>query len=192
MSLRAFVTASAALLLCSSAALASSIKFGASLAPTQSTARGNGWSSIEFDLDTHSMLFRIGFTGVRGNTTAATLRGPTAEPNTGTADAMTLLPSLTGFPLGVKSGNYEHLFDMNDASNFNPAFLNNPTNGGNVGTAFNSLVGALTDNKSYLRIDTTQFPGGELSGFYKVVPPTPEPASLAAVGCAAVALRRRR
>lgn len=191
MSFRALLTASFSLLLCASATQASVIKFGTALAPTQSTATGVGWSSVEIDLDTRTMLVRAGFTGLRGETTAATLRGPTAEANTGAADSMTSLPSLTGFPLGVRSGTYEHSFDMTQASQFDAAFLNNPVNGGNVETAFNSLLAALTNDRAYLRIDTTRFPGGELSGFYKVVPPVPEPATLALAGACLVVRRRR-
>ncbi len=175
----------------SSAAMGSSIKFGTALAPIQSAGQpGTGWSSIEFDLDTHDMLIRVGFTGLRGNSSAATVNGPTASPNTGSADAMTALPSLAGFPLGVHSATYEHLFDMDSASSYNPAFLNNAANHGDVVLAFNSLVTALTDDKSYLDLKSTQL-SGALKGFYKVVPPTPESTSLAAGGLL-LALRRRR
>jgi hypothetical protein len=139
------------------------------------------------DLDTHSLLFRTGFTGMRGNSTAATLRGPTAEPVTGTADAM--MGTLTGFPLGVKSGTWEHLFDMTSASNYSPAFL--ASNGGDVSLAFDSMLAALAGTKGYINIQTTQVSSGELRGFFKVVPPVPEPTGLAAM-FGLTLLRRRR
>lgn len=190
MRFRALVLSTAFVSICSSVATASNVKFGAFLTPAETGARGQGWASIEFDLNTKDMLVRAGFTNMRGNSTGATLRGPTAEATTGTADA--ILPALVAFPTGAKTGTYEREYDMSLASNYAASFLNNPTNGGDVSTAFNSLITSLTAQKVYLNIHSTSYQNGELRGFFKVVPPVPEPMGAAALAGLLIVVRRRR
>jgi hypothetical protein len=89
----------------------------------------------------------------------------------------TTTPTFTGFPLGVTSGTYDHLFDLTLASSYNPAFISstvfNPS--GTIAGAEAALVAGIEDGETYLNIHTTNFPGGEIRGFLVAAP---EPASL--------------
>jgi|MudIll2142460700_1097286.scaffolds.fasta_scaffold00581_8 hypothetical protein len=62
---------------------------------------------------------------------------------------------------------------------------------GTVGSAFLALLNGMLDGRSYLNLDSTEFPGGEIRGTLR---PLPEPGSPALLGLAIVgvfALRRR-
>ena len=100
----------------------------------------------------------------------------------------TELPLFTGFPTGVQSGTYSHLFDMTLASSFNPAFVTE--HGGTVGSAELDLAnGGLN---AYLNIHTSSVGSGEIRGFLVA---TPEPGTLGMAVSAAIAglaLARRR
>ena len=153
---------------------------------------GIGTSTVTLDLDLITMLVEIDFAGLTGNATAAFIHAPTAIPFTGTAGPMTPALSDTGFPLGVASGTYSHLFDLTDAPGYNPAFIT--ASGGTVSDALNALIFAFEDGKAYLSIRSAAFPGGEIRGFYTEVPEVPEPASFAMIGagCGVMGMRRRR
>ena len=152
-----------------------------------------GTSTVTLDLDLITMLVEIEFAGLTGSATAAFIHGPTSVPLTGIAGAMTPALSDSGFPPGVASGTYSHLFDLTDAPGYNPAFIT--SSGGTVSDALNALIFAFEDGKAYLSIQSAAFPGGEIRGFYTEVVPVPEPAAFALIvmgGFALGAIRRRR
>src|SRR5262249_15545179 len=73
------------------------------------------------------------------------------------------VPTFTGFPTGATAATYDHTFDMNLASSYNPMFVT--ANGGTVPTARNALLTGMLAGRSYLNIHSMQFMGGEMRGF---------------------------
>jgi hypothetical protein len=130
-----------------------------------SAAIGHAVVTIDFDVIT--MKVASNFSGLEGTVTAAHIHGPTAEAEEGIADVMTQVPTFAGFPSGVTSGDYEQMFDLTNASSYNPAFI---TASGGVSQAMNALFQALHDGKAYLNIHTTAYEGGEIRGFLFQVP----------------------
>lgn len=148
---------------------------------------GTGTARVTMDLDLATMRVEINFAGLVGNTTASHIHFGNG-PGTNGAVA-TMLPSFTGFPLGVTSGTYDHTYDMALASSYNPAFIT--ANGNTVGGAFAAFQSKLDAGFGYLNIHSSVYGGGELRANLTAVP---EPASwaLMSAGCVAMALRRRR
>src|SRR5262249_54833880 len=85
--------------------------------PNASTGVGN----VEITMDdvAHTMRVQAVFSGLVGNTTASHIHTPTAVPFTSTVGVVT---TMAGFPLGVKSGTYDHTFDMTLASSYSAAY----------------------------------------------------------------------
>lgn len=159
---------------------------GANEVPSNGSA-GTGTAKVTMDLDLVTMRVEVQFSGLTGNTTASHIHFGTG-PGTNGAVA-TMLPSFTAFPLGVKSGSYDHTFDMASAASYNPSFITN--NGGTVGGALNAFLLKLDSGFGYLNIHTSSVPSGELRANLVAVP-EPSVCASVALGLVAIARRRRR
>ena len=152
---------------------------------------GTGTASVTFDTIADTMHVVVSFSGLLGTTTASHIHCCTAAPGTGTAGIATTTPTFTGFPLGVTSGTYDHIFDMTLASSYNSAFIT--AEGGTPASAFAALLAGLAADEAYLNIHSTVVPGGEIRGF--LVTPLPSAFPLFATGLGALGLlgwRRKR
>ena len=163
---------------------------GANEVPAANTP-GFGSGVVTLDTVANTMRVQTTFAALIGNTTASHMHCCT--PPSGNAGVATVTPSFTGFPLGVTSGNYDFTYDMTLASSFNPGFLNNGINGGNVTTARNTLFNGIIGGQAYLNIHTSRFPSGEIRGQLTAAP-EPGTWAMMLIGFAGVglAMRRRR
>src|SRR4051812_19909469 len=84
---------------------------------------GTGVGIISVDDVTWMMEVNVVFSDLIGNTTASHIHCCTATPGAANVGVATVLPTFTGFPLGVTSGTYDHFFDLTLASTWNPAFV---------------------------------------------------------------------
>ncbi|MES2148695.1 MAG: CHRD domain-containing protein [Pseudomonadota bacterium] len=153
---------------------------------------GTGLAVIIIDDVANTLNLNIPFTDLLGTTTASHIHCCTTTPLAGSAGVATQVPVFMDFPLGVTAGTYSHVFDLNDAASYNPAFIT--ANGGTVGGALSAFLTGVGANEAYLNIHTTLYPAGEIRGFL-VAAPVPEPAAwalLAAGLCGIGAWRRRR
>ncbi len=149
---------------------------------------GTGSATLTWDDVANTMELNFTFTGLTGNTTACHIHGPTAVPGAGTAGVMTTTPSFPSFPNGVTSGSYSRIFDLTLASSFNPSFVS--ANGGSVANARGAMKAAIDGGRAYLNLHTSTFGGGEIRGFFALVPTPGTGAMLGLAGL--VAMRRRR
>jgi hypothetical protein len=194
----AALTAAAATLTGTAPALAHTQTFkavlsGAAEAPANAST-GTGTASVIIDDHDFTMDLTVSFSGLSGTVTASHIHCCTTVPGVSTAGVATVTPTFTGFPLGVTSGSYHHLFDMTALSgSWNNTFI--AANGGTQGTAFSALLAGLESGKAYLNIHTSAVGSGEIRGFLQLAP-VPEPGTwalmlggLALLGCAG---RQRR
>ncbi|QBQ39327.1 CHRD domain-containing protein [Pseudoduganella plicata] len=151
---------------------------------------GTGTATVGFDIDTHTLVIDVTFSGLIGMTTAAHIHCCTAIPGEGTAGVATQVPNFVDFPLGVTAGVYSHVFDTSLAGTWNQAFIN--AHGGTTAGAEAALLAGLDSGSAYFNIHSTAAPGGEIRGFLQ---PVPEPATVAMLALGAplmLALARRR
>lgn len=160
---------------------------GASEVPPNASP-ASGSASVGFDIATHTLTIDVSFSGLLGDSTAAHIHCCTALPETGGAGVATMTPSFEGFPSGVTSGTYHHVFDTSLASTWNNGFVD--THGGIAG-AEAALLAALDNGQAYFNLHSTFAPGGEIRGFLQ---PVPEPGELAmlAVGMPLLLVLARR
>ena len=151
---------------------------------------GTGTSLATLDLDLVTLRVEVAFSSLTGTVTGAAIYGPTAAAGTGTAPVMTPAFTASGFPPGLLSGTYDFTFDLTVATGYDPAFIT--ASGGTVSNALNALIASFESGKSYLSIQTTAFPSGEVRGFYTEIVPEPATATLLAIGGGLGLLRRRR
>jgi hypothetical protein len=161
---------------------------GASEAPPNASP-GSGFAKIVFDIDANTMHVQVAFSGLVGLTTASHIHAATASPGTGTAGVATQTPTFTGFPSGVTSGTYDHVFDTSLTSTYNQAFIN--AHGGTALGAEAALAEALATERAYFNIHTSVFPAGEIRGFLKPVP-VPPAIFLLGTGLTGLVLIRRK
>lgn len=177
------------------AALAGVITYTAALSgaaeapPNASPGSGNALLSID---DTAlTMTLQLSFDGLLAPTTVAHIHCCTTVPRDGNVGVASTTPSFPGFPVGVTSGSYGFVFDLDSAFSFNPSFV--VSNGGTVATARARLLQGLANGQAYLNIHTSTFGGGEIRGFFEPVQ-VPEPASwlMMAIGMSALGAAGRR
>ena len=142
-----------------------------------------GFAEVTIDTVAQTMLVDVTFSGLVANDTAAHIHCCVAPG--GNAGVATVVPFFTGFPIGVTSGTYDHLFDLTDPGTYNPAFIT--ANGGTVAGAEGTLLAGLASDEAYLNIHSTTYPGGEIRGFL-VATPEPGTESLLLLGTIALAM----
>ncbi|MGD9633187.1 MAG: CHRD domain-containing protein [Pirellulales bacterium] len=148
---------------------------------------GVGTSLVTFDLDLLTMRVESSFSNLTGNTTASHIHCCADAPtNIGVA---TQTPTFSGFPLGVKAGSMDQTFDMTLASSYNPAFVT--ANSGSISSSFQALYDGIAQGRAYLNIHSSFRAGGEIRGYYMLVP---EPGTFALMlfGMSGLLLRRRK
>lgn len=151
---------------------------------------GAGFAIVTIDDVAKSMRVQVTFSGLLSPTTASHIH--CCAPFGTNAGVATQVPSFGGFPLGVLAGSYDRVFDMSLAASFNPAFLNNVVNGGNIDTARATLFNGMIAAQSYLNVHTQASPGGEIRGQLRAVPePTTWAMMLLGFGIVGAAMRSR-
>jgi hypothetical protein len=150
---------------------------------------GASIATIVIDDVAMTLSLTIPFVDLLAPSTAAHLHCCTALPLTGTAPPAISFPD---FPLGVRSGLYERLFNLADGSTYDPAFLS--AHGGNADNARVALLSGINGYQSYLNIHSSLYPPGEIRGFLVQLAPIPEPSTwlMLGVGLAGLGLLGRR
>jgi hypothetical protein len=185
------LVALAAALLLGTMASASVINYSATLGNFESPPTGSpgtGFALVTVDSVLNTMQVNVIFSGLEGNTTASHIHCCVAPG--GNAGVATTTPTFTGFPLGVTSGTYSHLFDLTLSTSYNPAFVT--ANGGTPAGAEAALLAGLAANQTYLNIHSTTFGGGEIRGLLAAATPAPEPRTFLLAGAVLAGLWIRR
>jgi len=172
---------------------ASALTFSATLsggqeAPTPVVTGGTGTALATYDEIANSLRVELSFSGLSANASDAHIHccGTTAV-----AVGVAIGFSAAGFPLGVTSGTYDHVFDLGNTSTYTAGFLTN-FGGGTANGARDALLLAMgatnSSSRAYFNIHTSAFPGGEIRGN---IVPEPATALLLWSGLMAVAFLRR-
>ena len=125
---------------------------------------GTGAATVEIDTVAGTLTIRIDLAGLTGRTTAAHIHCCTADPGSGMIGIAMTPATLTGFPFGVTSGNYEQRFDLTNSSTYTLNFIANFGGSSTEGTEA-ALIAGIQAGKAYLDIHSTAFPAGEVRGF---------------------------
>jgi hypothetical protein len=129
--------------------------------PPHPTSAGTGTGFVTWDTTTNVMTVQVTFSGLSTGTTASHIHCCVAPPNN--IGVATTVPTFIGFPLGVTSGMYSHIYNMLDLTSYNPAFV--AAHGGTAASAEAALFAGIMAGHAYLNVHTTMFPGGEIEGF---------------------------
>jgi len=151
-----------------------------------------GFAGVVLDTLAHTLEVFASFEGLVAPTTVAHIHAPTADPFTGIIGVAVQAPTLSGFPVGVTSGTYLHVFNTEDAATYNASYL--ASSGGTALAAEAFLLSHLMTGRAYFNIHTAAFPPGEIRGFFQTPAPIPLPAGLPLLlmSLGALALLRRR
>lgn len=174
-------------LLLASNAHAGVVNYNANLMPEAIGASGTGSVSVSFDDTSNVLTFFSVFSGLSGLTTASHFHCCTATPFAGTAGVAVDSPTLP-IPLGVSSGSFDAVLDLDDPNNFNAAFV---TASGGVAQAIARFKAGMDNGQVYLNIHSSTFPGGEIRGFLSVPEPTSVALSLLALAALGVVRSRK-
>ena len=162
---------------------------GPSEAPPNNSP-GSGIATIVFDSVAMTLRFSIPFFDLVAPSTAGHLHCCTAQPLLGTAPVAI---GFQDFPLGVRAGTYERVFNLSNPATYAPAFIT--AHGGTVAQARDLLITGINANQSYLNLHTSAYPGGEIRGFLvQLAQPVPEPSAwlMLGLGLAGLGLYSRR
>jgi hypothetical protein len=149
---------------------------------------GTGEVVVTVDLDILTMHVQASFSGLGGTSTAAHIHCCLTNGGPLNVSVATTTPTFPGFPLGVTAGTYDQIFDLSQASSYNPAFVTANTD---LSGALNALLNGLAGGATYFNIHTSTFGGGEIRGFLQAVP-EPQVLALVALGLGALVAARRR
>jgi len=164
----------------------------------QVTTPGTGVAFAVLDPTAETLQIVSAFFGLTSNTTAAHIH--CCAPLGTNAGVATMVPAFTGFPLGVTQGVYlSPVFDLSQASFYNPAFI---TLQGSLAAAETAFINGLENGFSYFNIHTANNPAGEIRGQLLPVGTVAVPGPIlgaglpglvaACAGLLALARRRRR
>jgi hypothetical protein len=128
--------------------------------PPVTTTSGTGVAFAVLDTTAKTLLIFSEFSGLTSNTTAAHIH--CCEPLGTNAGVATMVPAFTNFPLGVTQGLFiSPVFDLSQASFYNPAFINLQ---GSLTAAETAFINGLENGLSYFNIHTTNNSTGEIRG----------------------------
>jgi hypothetical protein len=109
---------------------------------------------VVLDPVANTIQINVSFSGLVAPDTAAhihcCLSSPFALANVGVATA---IPAFPGFPLGVTAGTYSQVFDLTQATIYNPAFV---TAQGGIPQAEAALEAGIMNGESYLNMSTAR------------------------------------
>jgi hypothetical protein len=163
---------------------------GPSESPPNASA-GTGTALVTIDATLHTMRVVASFQDLTTGNTAAHIHVINGPGDSNTSDTLgpvaTATPTFPGFPSGTTAGTYDATFDMTQSSSYRSGWIND--SGGTTALAEAALFAGIIDGRAYFNIHSPTYPGGEIRGFLTLVP---EPATFAALGIGALALKLRR